>query len=143
MKDRKTELLEAKHAARRALNLIRDAQRQLSSARNWGVVDIFGGGLLTGIVKRDRISEAHTTLRRLDRALEDLRRELRDVQLNIPEGPSDTGYDLLVDLVFDNIITDLRVQDEIKGTLSQLEILAHKVTKIEFQLDDELGRLGS
>ncbi len=141
MKDRKTELLEAKRAAGRALNLIRDAQGQLSSARSWGIVDMLGGGLLSGGMKRGRISDAQATLYRLDRALEDLRRELQDIRLSAPGGPSNTTYDLVVDLAFDNIFTDIRVQNEIKDTLSQLELLAHKVTKIEFQLAAELGSL--
>ncbi|MDI9498309.1 MAG: hypothetical protein QM270_07480 [Bacillota bacterium] len=141
MKDRRTELLEAKRAAGRALNLIRDAQQQLSSARSWGVVDMLGGGLLSGGMKRGRISDAQACLYRLDGALEDLRRELQDVQLAAPCAPSQTGYDMVVDLVFDNIFTDIRVQNEIKATLGELEHLARQITRIEFQLDAELRSL--
>ena len=38
---------EAIEAGQRALNSLRAAQKELESARNWGLVDLFGGGFIS------------------------------------------------------------------------------------------------
>ena len=39
------------------INCLDDAERQLSSARNWGFLDILGGGLITDIIKNSKLGK--------------------------------------------------------------------------------------
>ena len=46
------EVIEAIDAADNALNHLRSARRYLDSAGNWGLLDMFGGGLMKNIKKK-------------------------------------------------------------------------------------------
>ena len=39
------------------INCLDDAERQLSSARNWGFLDILGGGLITDLIKHSKLGK--------------------------------------------------------------------------------------
>ncbi len=104
----------ARAAGTRALRSLDEAAEQLDGARNWGLLDILGGGLLTSLVKRSRLDGASEAVGRAQRDLETFARELRDCS-------GVTGVDLrrsdmleLFDIVFDNSITDLFVQSRIE-----------------------------
>lgn len=52
------EINEAIQAGERALTSLRKAEEKLTSAGNWGLWDIFGGGLISGIAKHNKMNEA-------------------------------------------------------------------------------------
>lgn len=56
---------EAIDAGNRALFSLRAAQGQLNSAKNWGVVDLLGGGLITSIIKRSKMETRSVIWKRL------------------------------------------------------------------------------
>lgn len=45
---------EAVEAGQRALNSLRAAQNNLNSAKNWGIFDMFGGGMFSTFIKNIR-----------------------------------------------------------------------------------------
>ena len=45
---------EAILAGERALDSLRAARDELNSAGNWGIVDLLGGGLISGLVKHSK-----------------------------------------------------------------------------------------
>lgn len=139
--DRLKELKEAKVACQDVLDKIQEAQNHLEKAEGWGVWDMFGGGFISSMAKRSHITEAKKDLHALSISLQDLADELGDVDLQVPEGPSNTDYDDMVDVFFDNIFTDIRVQDEIKGALVDLMDLKDQVLALEEQLQDEIDLL--
>ena len=49
--DIEKEKREAIEAGRRALSSLRTAKENLNSAKNWGLVDMFGGGFFHHVVK--------------------------------------------------------------------------------------------
>ena len=57
---RKNEIYEAIQAGERALTCLGRAQERLNSARNWGILDLFGGGFITDMVKHSRMNAAIT-----------------------------------------------------------------------------------
>ena len=61
---------EAIRAGERALSSLRDTQQYLGNARLWGIVDLFGGGGLTGLFKHSQLGKAQ---RSLERAKADLK----------------------------------------------------------------------
>ena len=49
---------EAIAAGERALTSLRAAREELRSAGNWGLVDLFGGGMISGLVKHSKMGNA-------------------------------------------------------------------------------------
>ena len=56
--DRNKEIREAIRAGERALDSLQEANRQLNSAGNWGLVDIFGGNTISGLMKHMKVNNA-------------------------------------------------------------------------------------
>ena len=56
--DLQKELREAITAADRALEGLERAKANLNSARNWGIWDMLGGGIISGMLKRSKMRDA-------------------------------------------------------------------------------------
>lgn len=139
--DRLKELKEAKEAADQVIIRIDAGLNQLKSASSWGILDIFGGGLISSLVKRNKIGEANRSLEELSISLKSLNKELSDVDISLPDAIPDSLSDELFDLVFDNIFTDIRVQGEIKENLIALKELRHAVVEIRDKVDRQIREL--
>ena len=139
--DRLKELKEAKEAANQVIIRIDAGLNQLKSASSWGILDIFGGGLFSSLVKRNKIGEANRSLDELSLSLKSLNKELSDVDISLPDAIPDRLSDELFDLVFDNIFTDIRVQGEIKENLIALKELRHAVVEIRDKVDRQIREL--
>lgn len=136
--DRLKELKEAKEAANQVIIRIDSGLNQLKSASSWGILDILGGGLISSLVKRNKIGEANRRLEELSSSLKSLNKELSDVDISLPDAIPDRFSDELFDLVFDNIFTDIRVQGEIKENLVALKELRYAIIGISEKLDKEI-----
>lgn len=139
--DRLKELKEAKEAANQVIIRIDAGLNQLKSASSWGILDIFGGGLISSLVKRNKIGEANRSLEELSISLKSLNKELSDVDISLPDAIPDMLSDELFDIVFDNIFTDIRVQGEIKENLIALKELRHAIVEIRDTVDREIEEL--
>lgn len=129
-----TRLESARAAGTRALQSLDEAADQLDSARNWGLLDILGGGILTSLVKRSRLDGASEAVERAQRDLEAFARELRDCS-------GVTGVDLrrsdmleLFDIAFDNSITDLFVQSRIEDARADVRRARARVQAVLAEL---------
>ena len=63
------ECREALDAGNRALDSLKNAKSCLDSARNWGIWDMLGGGLLSGLMKRAKISDAEEQINRAEQLI--------------------------------------------------------------------------
>jgi hypothetical protein len=123
------EAREAHAAGRAAHDLLSEAASLLGSAGSWSTWDAFGGGgLITDLVKYDRVDRATDTLRRADIALASFSRELADVHLPQVHGVRVDQLTRTFDVWFDNIFSDLAVRSRIgeaarraEGALRQVE----------------------
>jgi hypothetical protein len=111
------ELGEALRAADDAGRALGELRRQLDSAGGWSTYDTFlGGGVVSSMIKHDRIDGAARVAAHADRCLAVLRAELADVGV-APEMAPTVGVDGLTrfaDVWLDNIFTDMAVRDHIK-----------------------------
>ena len=119
--DIEKEKREAIEAGRRALNSLQTAKENLNSAKNWGLVDMFGGGFFTTMLKHSKMDQAKRNMEQAKYDLRNFSRELNDVNmicnLNI-----DTGDFLsFADYFFDGFIVDWVVQDRINNAKRQVE----------------------
>lgn len=129
-----TDLKEIKEAREALLDLKDEIDfliKTTDSAKRWSLFDIFSDSSLVGFVKRGKIKDINEGLKILREKLEIAKKELSDVKINLrDEEISDTSYDFFVDIIFDNIFTDMRVNREIKEIRENLFDLKERVEEI-------------
>jgi hypothetical protein len=130
-----SEAREAFAAGRAAHDLLVRASSLLGSAGSWSMWDTFGGGgLLTDMMKYDKVDQATETLRHADLALAAFSRELADVDLPAVGGVRVEQMMRTFDVWFDNIFSDLAVRARIEDT-------AHRVAQAIDQVERALAAL--
>lgn len=124
------ELKEAHQALLDLKNEIDKTIKLTESASRWGLFDIFADSGLVGLVKRGKIKDINSNLKIVRDKLEVAKRELNDIRIDLDEEIPDSTYDFFVDVIFDNIFTDLRVNREIKEIREKLEDLGDRVDEL-------------
>ncbi|MHC5099133.1 hypothetical protein ACYSNN_04480 [Peptoniphilus genitalis] len=124
------ELKEAHQALLDLKNEIDKTIKLTESASRWGLFDIFADSGLVGLVKRGKIKDINSNLKIVRDKLEVAKRELNDIRIDLDEEIPDSTYDFFVDVIFDNIFTDLRVNGEIKEIREKLEDLGDRVDEL-------------
>ncbi len=124
------ELKEASQALLDLKNEIDKTIKMTESASRWGLFDLFADSGLVGLVKRGKIKDINSNLKIVRDKLEVAKRELNDIRIDLDEEIPDSTYDFFVDVIFDNIFTDLRVNREIKEIREKLEDLGDRVDEL-------------
>lgn len=128
------EIDEAIRAGQRARDSLLQAKDCLKSAGNWGLLDMFGGGMFTTLVKRSRMKDAEQLVQQARSDLKQFRKELTDVD-SIAEFHVETGDFLsFADYFFDSFLVDWLVQSKIRDAERQVEDAIEKVEYILQQL---------
>ena len=119
---------EAIDAGERALDSLYGARQKLSSAGNWGLLDLFGGGLLSTFAKHSKMDDAQRYMEQAKRDLAVFSRELADVSetLNINTG----DFLTFADYFFDGFIADMMVQSKIRDAQRQVDDSIYRVEAI-------------
>ena len=131
------EINEAIYAADDALYHLKRARKSLSSAGNWGLVDIFGGDLISGLVKHSRMGNAEREIEEAKLSLQRFSKELRDV----------SGYSSIhindfltfADFIFDGFLADIIVQSKISEAKRQCDKAIRQVSDIKKELQRKAG----
>ncbi len=130
MYNEEKEKREARLAGERALASLQDAKNYLKSARNWGIIDLFGGGGLSGLLKHAKVRDASRSLEQAKADLQVFQRELRDVQsidgLRIEIG----DFLTFADFFFDGFVADYLVQSKIRDAQEQVDRAIDMVSDI-------------
>ena len=128
--DRNKEIREAIRAGERALDSLKEANRQLNSAGNWGLVDIFGGNTISGLMKHMKVNNASRCVDDARRDLATFRDELGDIRdvenLNIDID----GFLTFADFFFDGFVADIFVQSKIRKGQQQVREAIRRVEDI-------------
>lgn len=124
------ELKEARQALVDLKNEIDKTIKMTESASRWGLFDLFADSSLVGFIKRGKIKDINSNLEIVRDKLELAKRELNDIRINLDVEIPDSTYDFFVDVIFDNIFTDLRVNREIKEIREKLEDLGDRVDEL-------------
>lgn len=115
------EIDEAIASGEAALFSLKEAQNKLNSARNWGIFDMLGGGLITDLVKHSKMNDASAYLEEAKRDLLVFQRELQDVQGAIDLKVDVSEFLTFADFFFDGFIMDYVVQTKIAEARRQIE----------------------
>lgn len=128
------EIREAITAGERALFSLKKAEEKLISASNWGLWDIFGGGLISGIAKHSKMNEASSYMEEAKRNLFVFQKELRDVNGTYDLRLDIGGFLSFADFFFDGVIADYLVQRKINDVKVQVHDAIQMVSGIVAQL---------
>lgn len=124
------EMKEAMEAGERALSTLRYAQEKLNSAGNWGIFDMFGGGLFSTIMKRSKMDEAQNLMESAKMDLQRFQKELRDVHIPFDLKMEVSSFLSFADFFFDGFVADYLVQSKISDAKTQVADAIYKVEQI-------------
>lgn len=132
------EIKEAYSVGSKLIIEVNYAKDELRSAKNWGIFDIAGGDMMSSIVKHNKIKKANNKFYNITELINDFNKELKDINLS---NLSFSKTSMTLDLFFDNIFTDILVQNKINDALNSSEELKIKVERIMNELQRRYDRL--
>lgn len=128
--DYNLERLEAYDAGMRAKSSLERALVELNKARNWGIYDMIGGGMISTLIKHSKMNKASACIEEAKRNLSAFSRELCDIEeyayLKIDAG----GFWGFADWFFDGLLADWAMQNRINDARDQVQWLLQKVNDI-------------
>lgn len=133
---RKQVMREAVEAGERALLSLRAAQDQLNRAKNWGLLDLFGGGLITDFLKHSRLDDAVSCMNQAKKDLQIFQRELNDIDVPMDLQVEVDGFLKFADFFFDGIIADYFVQSKISKAKTEVEDAIYRVESLLLDLKE-------
>ncbi len=138
----KQELREAIEAGERALFSLRQAHKELKSARNWGIADLFGGGLIVDLFKRGRMKDASRWMEEAKKDLRIFEMELRDVDVASCLEMETDDFLTFADFFFDGVIADYMMHARIAETKEKVEETIDRVTYLLATLQEKYAQMG-
>lgn len=135
------ELEEAINAASEAESALKDADSALTSAANWGFMDMAGGGFLSTHLKRSHMDDAQELLHSAQYYLKRLQAELDDLGKAISSNLEVSDFLHIADYFFDNIFSDWMVQEKITKSASQVGECLERLDELQVDLEAEMTRV--
>ncbi len=109
-----------------------DLGRALDAVRStdvWASVDSVGGGFLASIAKYERLKSAQRVLASARASIDRFRAELRGTTLpRVPDLSVGTTAKV-IDILADNLLSDLAVQQQVRGVAAELEDTRRQVQR--------------
>lgn len=127
----------AKNTIRQILPLIDEAEQKFKSARNWGFLDIFGGGLLVDLIKHSKINSAGNIMNDISYLLGQLQNQLQNVRIPTDYRMQTGGFSTFADFLFDGAIFDIYMQSKIMNSIDEVRRLRNRL----YSLMDMLGKM--
>jgi hypothetical protein len=138
------EVGEAIDAGNEVLKYLQQVIDAMQSAGNWGVWDMFGGGLLTTAAKHSRIDDARDAAYLVQERLRRFERELGDVSQTAEGFFVDlSSFETFADYFFDGLIADWIVQSKIERSLENSKAVYRQIVQILERLNRKLAEVRS
>lgn len=131
------EIREAESALVEAREALRKADGELSSAKNWGFLDLAGGDFLSTMAKRSYMDKAKESLHDAQHNLKKLQKELDDLGRSISAELEVGSFLGIADLFFDNIFSDWMVQEKINASADKVKECLNVLEDLEIELRTE------
>ena len=132
-----TEINEAIEAGQDAQMRLRRIQETLRSAKGWGIYDLLGGRLISGMMKRIRMEKAQQQIEELKR----FNSELKDVQVQCSASAELSEWLNITDLVFDDPLSDWLSLSKIKDAKAEIDRTEKEVTALLARLEGSREKL--
>lgn len=139
LKSQEKELNEAIFAGNQAKNVIDEIRNLLDDAESFGKWDLWGGGLVTDIMKHDRLDSAQSKVETLQIKLRKFKTELSDVQLGVDIKINIDGFLGFADFFFDDIFTNLVVMKQINSSKNTMNEIKHNILTVLNKLETSIA----
>lgn len=114
------ELKEAVNAGDSLIEVLEEAKKEFESAKSWGTLDMFGGGVMSSMIKRGHIENANRVLNEVQYLVKSFKKELNDVNISLDMKYVSGDFSDMTDIFFDNFFSDIMVQDKINNALNNV-----------------------
>lgn len=111
-----------------------DAERHLSSARNWGFLDVLGGGFIVDLIKHSKLGNAKVSMERVNYLLEELKRVLGGISMPDDYRMNVSGILTFADFFFDSGIVDVYMTAKIMSSLNEVRNLKNRCYELRNRL---------
>ena len=118
------------------ISCLEDAERQLSSARNWGFLDVLGGGLLVDLIKHSKLRNAQITMEHVNNIMQQLQQVLGSISIPGDYRMQIGGFATFADFFFDSGIVDIYMTTKIMNSLSEVRRLKDKCYELKRRLSE-------
>jgi len=112
------------------------AERQLSSARNWGFLDVLGGGFIVDLIKHSKLSNAKSSMDRVNYLLQELKRVLGGISMAGDYSMNVGGFETFADFFFDSGIVDVYMTAKIMSSLNEVRNLKNRCYELRSRLSN-------
>ena len=129
-----TQVNQAISLTNQLITTLDDAEHQLSSARNWGFLDVLGGGLITDLIKHSKLNNAKISMDRVNYLMQELRRVLGGISLPGDYSMNVGGIATFADFFFDSGIVDVYMTAKIMSSLSEVRNLKNRCYELRERL---------
>jgi hypothetical protein len=131
LRARGVQVEEADAAGREAHAVLQQTAQHLGSAGSWSTYDtFFGGGIVSSMVKHDKLDRAAALMRQADAALARLGTELADVGIDAVGDLGITSMTRALDIWFDNIFSDWAVRERIGQASERVHALLQRLQEV-------------
>ena len=117
------------------LPLVDEAERKFKSARNWGVIDILGGGNFVGLIKHLKLNSAKDLMVQINNLVQQLQNELSSYKNSTNYNMKDNFICTFADFVWDGFISDVWMQSKIDSSLNQIRKLKDQLMRLKMELN--------
>ena len=115
---------------------LEQAERHLSSARNWGFVDILGGGIITDLIKHSKLNNAKASMDRVNYLLQELKRVLGGISMPGDYSMNVGGIATFADFFFDSALVDAYMTAKIMSSLNEVRNLKNRCYELRSRLSN-------
>ena len=116
------------------IDCLDDAERQLSSARNWGFLDVLGGGLIVDLIKHSKLQNAKSSMEHVNAIMQELQQVLGSISIPGDYRMQIGGFATFADFFFDSGIVDVYMTAKIMNSLSEVRRLKDKCYELKRRL---------
>ena len=114
-----------------------EAERHLSSARNWGFLDVLGGGFFVDLIKHSKLNSASAVMDKVNYLMGELQRVMGSIAIPADYRMKIGGFETFADFFFDSGIVDVYMTAKIMSSLTEVRKLRDRC----YDLKAKLGAL--
>ena len=130
------QISEAIDLTNQILGYVEQAERSLSSARNWGFFDVLGGGFIVDMIKHHKLGKAREAMESVNYLMQRLQQVLGSLQLPADYRMEIGNFATFADFFFDGVFADLYMQSKIMQSLDEVRRLKSKLYELKSRLEN-------
>ncbi len=132
------EIKEAIAAGQICQRTVKEVESSLNSADGWATYDMFGGGMISSMIKHERLDEAQSKVNLLQIQLRKFKTELADIKVSADIKVNFEGFTRFADFFFDNLFMDWEIKDQIDRSKQSVKLTAAQIEESLNKLEEML-----